>query len=612
MLLSLSNRLTEVARLEARTCNGPVVFKGTAALNVRLFCTIGVVAFLALGGCGGGGGGGLGGGGDGSGGGGTGGGSGGGGPGGGGPPPPPVTVQYVAPADSAFVAAIDPANPGPVFLGQAGAYAGARLFTTGTIVAGSPVLANQAGYAAIYKSSDGHLYRLDLSITGAPTPRQVSSEANATTDDLCSLSGATASLGTDVNYVAEQFYNDFANPENSAYFYRLPGPDGACDTSDDVVFMVKLGMGAGDAPILARMPMAVIHNPNTGAIMGFVVNEGTALTLYDSNFQNRVVVETPAAPIGVAYALGTAQFTATGRLFLLDGTIVYVNYGNASVSAPLFTIPNWTPGKRFPTAANESTLYFSVDTSDRTQTPVTVTSALYCIPRDGSSGPVQLSTESGMIQSIAAPVGSTAVVYSVVPPHGSYTIRDVGVSGGQAPSVVTAVTTAGNSGSFVATAGYIYYTTSSFSAPDSMTRVFANTTTGIVAMDGTIVAQPVPNSRFIAQQSDRNGSGWLNVVRARNLTPVRLVSSADGLTYTEDGISGATLEVVDTSTNSVTLNLGTLPAGTIMNGTGTLTGSAGYIDGINVNSTLDPTTRELLYIDTSVPNSVQVLTSNLH
>jgi hypothetical protein len=49
-----------------------------------------------------------------------------------------------------------------------------------------------------------------------------------------------------------------------------------------------------------------------------------------------------------------------------------------------------------------------------------------------------------------------------------------------------------------------------------------------------------------------------------------------------------------------------------MNGTGTLIGSAGYIDGLNVNSSLDPSTRELLYVDTSAANSLRTLTSNLH
>ena len=565
-------------------------------LNLRRASVAGVIACLALASCGGG--------------------SGGGDDSGGNPPPPPPpppppTVQYVAPADSVFVAAVNPASPTP-YLAQAGSYAGARLLTTGSIVSGAPVLANQAGYSEIYKGSDGHIYRLDLSITGTPTAKQVSSESNAPTDDLCSLSGATASLGTDVNYVAEQAYNDFANPENSAYFYRLPGPDGSCNTSDDVVYMVKLGMSTTAAPVLARLPTAVVHDPNTGAITGYFVNEGTALTQYDSNFQNRVVLASPAAPISVAYALGTAQFTATGRLFVLDGNIVYVNYGTQSVSPTLFTIPNWTPSKRFPTAQSLTTLYLSVDTSDRTQTPVTLTSALYSVPLDGSAAPTQLATESGIIQAIAAPVGGSITAYSVVPPKGSFTIRAVTSSSGQAPSVVTAVTTSGNAGSFVATAGYIYYTTMNISAPDSVTRVYASTATGIVGMDGTVIEQPVASSRFVAQQSDNNGSGWLNVVRARNLTPVTLVSSADGMTYTEDGISGATLEVVNTSSNSVSQTLGTLPAGTIMSGTGTLTGSAGYIDGLNVNSTLDPATRELLYIDTSTANSLQALTSNLH
>jgi hypothetical protein len=130
-------------------------------------------------------------------------------------------------------------------------------------------------------------------------------------------------------------------------------------------------------------------------------------------------------------------------------------------------------------------------------------------------------------------------------------------------------------------------------------------------MDGTVLESPVANSRFIAEQRDVNGSGWLNVIRARNLTPVTLTSNTNGITYTEDGISGATLEVVNTTSNAVTMTLGTLPQGTVMQGSGTLTGTAGYIDGFNVNSTLNPSTRELLYVDTSIANSLATLTGNL-
>ena len=518
-------------------------------------------------------------------------------------------MQYVAPADSSFVAAVNPASPTPYLL-QQGSYAGARLLTTGTFTVGATALSNQAGYAEVYKGSDGHIYSVSLSITGTPSSQQISSESNATTDDLCSLNGATASLGTDVNYLAEEAYNDFANPQNSSYFYRLPGPDGTCNTSDDVIYMVKLGMSTTTAPVLARLPVAVVHDPNTGAITGYVVNEGSALTLYDSNFQNRTVLETPSTPISVAYALGGGEIPDTGRLFVLDGNVVYVNYATLSVSSTLFTIPNWNPAKRIPVENSTTAVFFSVDTSNRTQTPVTLTSAFYSMPRDGSAVPVQLSTESGIIQQIAVPVGGTTVAYSIVPPKGAYTIR--AVTPGTTPTVVTAVTTSGNAGSFVATADDIYYTFDNYSAPDSVTAVYANTSTGIVGMDGTVVESPVANSRFVATQDANNGSGWLSVVRARGLTPVTLASTTNGITYTEDGVSGATLEVVDTTSNAVTVTLGTLPSGTIMTGTGTITGTAGYIDGLNVNSTLDPSTRELLYIDTSTANSLQMLTNNLH
>jgi hypothetical protein len=524
------------------------------------------------------------------------------------PPPPPPTVQYVAPSDSSFVAAIDPANPSTAFLGQLGSYAAPRLYSFGTYTAGSPVLSNPANYAQAYKSGDGHIYKLNLSITGSPAQQQVSSESNATIDDLCSLNGASTPLGTDVNYLAVSFYNDFANPENSAYVYRLPGPDGVCNTADDVIYMVKLGMGSTAAPILVRMPVAVTHDPSSGAIFGYLVNEGTALTFYDSNFQNRSVLLTPATPIQVAYPLGPSLINATGKLIVLDGNIVYVNYPAGSVSASLFSIPNYSATKRFSTAFNETTLYFSVDTSNYATTPVAYTSALYSMPLDGSMAPTQLATESGLIQQIAAPAGGTTIAYSIVPPRGVYTIRTV--TPGAAPTVATAIVTTGNTGSFVATAGYIYYTVSTVTAPSSTTRLVANTMTGIVGMDGTPVAQTVASSRFVAEQTNAQNGPWVTVVRARNLTPVTLANTA-GITYTEDGISGATLEVIDTATNAVTVTLGTLPQGSVMTGGGSFLAPAGYFDGLNVNSTANPTTRDLFYIDTTMANSLQTLSSNL-
>jgi hypothetical protein len=530
--------------------------------------------------------------------------------GGGGTTPPPTPVQYTAPTDNVFIAAINPANTTTVYSPTLGNFAGARTYITGSIQSGTPTIQNQAQYAQIYKYTDGHIYTVSLLTASTPAAAQVSSESQATIDDLCSLNGANTLLGTDVNYVAVQYYNDYANPANSVYFYRLPGPSGTCNTSGDIIHMVKLGMSTSDAPInTGFMPVAVIHNPTSGAITGFIVNEGVALTEYDENFQNRVVLYTPTSTINVAYTLATAGVSATGGLFVLDGNIDYVDYVHNTVSSSLFTVPNWTGTSRFPNSANSTTAYFSVNTSDETQTPVVPTSEVYSMPLDGSAAPTSLSTESGVVSAVAVAEYGTTVAWSVVPPAGSYTVR---TSSSSNSTPVTALTASGNSGSFVVTANTIYYTASTYSK--SGTNVtYSNTQTGIVGMNGSVIQAPLAESRFVAEERDNNGSDWNYIIRARNLSPVSVVSATNGDTYTEDGLSGATLEVVSTSSNTVTVTLGNMPTGiTIMQGSGTLISSSGYLDGINVNSTLDPTTRDLIYINTNSANSLIQLTTNLH
>jgi hypothetical protein len=517
-------------------------------------------------------------------------------------------TQFVAPSDNVFVAATDPNNPANTYGPDQGTFAGARLFITADIVAGAPTTSNQADFAQMYKGSDGHLHAVGLQVAGFPSPGQVSSESSATIDDLCSLNGANAALGTDVNYVATLSYNDYANPFNSVYFYRRPGPSGVCNQPGDLVLMANLGMGPNDSPITALMPMAVVHDPQSGAITGFVVNEGTALTMYDQNFANRTVIYTPATAISVAYSLANSGVSATGGLFVLDGSIVYVDYVQKSVSAPLFTVPNWDPAKRFPDSANGTTEFFAVNTSNEAATPVVPTSAVYSMPLNGSAAPTLLASESGSISQVTVAIYGTTVAWSVVPPGGVYTIR---TSTGAGATPVTALASPGDAGSFVVTASDIYYTTESLTTPTATSVVYSNTQSGIVAMDGTVVQAPLLDSRYVAEERDDNGSDWIDIIRARNLTPVTVADAADGKTYTEDGVSGSTLEVVDTATNAVTVTLGVMPAGTIMSGSGTLISTAGYFDGLNVNSTGDPATRELIYLDTSQANSLIVLTNNL-
>jgi hypothetical protein len=365
----------------------------------------------------------------------------------------------------------------------------------------------------------------------------VSSEANATVDDLCSVNGANTVLGTTVNYVAVESYVDYANPQNSAYFYREPGASGACNTTTDKVFMVKLGMATTDAPIAALMPAAVVHDSTSGAITGFIVNEGTALThVRRQFFANRTVIYTPTTAMSVVYSLANSGVGAAGGLFVIDGSIVYVNYASQTVSASLFTVPNWSADKRFANSANGSTEFFTVNTSNEAATPLVPTSAVYSMPLDGSAAPTQLATESGIVSQVTVAIYGTTVAWSVVPPgrrlhhshprRGRHGARD-GVHG---------------NGKF----GQLRRHRQRHLLHHEYVQL-----TEFGQRWSTRTRRPASwrwparwcrrRSRIRAswpQERDSSGSDWVDIVVAQNLSPVTVKDTANGDTYTEDGISG--------------------------------------------------------------------------
>ena len=159
-----------------------------------------------------------------------------------GPPPTPTLDSYVG-TTGVFVAWAD--NVSATFSSAAvGSYAGKKQSLRGTIdfLTGHPL--GQPAGVEIYKGSDGFIHEIDLTSTSAPAPQQVSSENAATVDDACTLSG-TAVAGANYDYVGVYFTADLVTPTNSSYVYRLPGPDGECNTADEVFHMVKTGMSAG-------------------------------------------------------------------------------------------------------------------------------------------------------------------------------------------------------------------------------------------------------------------------------------------------------------------------------------------------------------------------------
>ncbi len=498
-----------------------------------------------------------------------------------------------------------------------GSYAGKRQSLHGTIdfMTGQDLM--QPAGVEIYKTSDGHIRAIDLTSYVEPQSQQISNETGATVDATCSLSG-TQVAGANTDYAGVYFAADLQNPVNSAYFYRLPGLDGSCNSADDVVHMVRTGMSSTDAPItVSAMPVVTVHSA-TGSITGFVIKSGTQLVMVDNNFANPVVLGTFSSNIGVAIALpvGTPQGYPTGQLFLVDGNVVHVNYASPSTSAVLFTIPGWTPtgnGANF--AASPTALYASVNTAAAAGAPESA--SIYTIPADGSAAASVVDTEAAHIDSLSFPVGGTNLVWGETTPV--YTVRAMAQSGG-AP--FTLATGAVNAGMFTATASTVYYTTWS-STTDSTARTVTRsaTTTAIVGLNGTVIQAPLANSTFASGGEQQpwpddtvtTATPYETMIQVQGLTPVTVADPTNGYTYTVDGVSGGTLVAIDTGTNQPGVTIGTMPASHAAWLTGTFrdAGHTGFIEATNAASTNDPATRDLYLLNTQQAGTLARITNNL-
>jgi hypothetical protein len=532
-----------------------------------------------------------------------------------GPPPTPTLDSYVG-TTGVFVAWADDASA--MFSAAAvGSYAGKKQSLRGTIdfITGQPL--GQPAGVEIYKGSDGLIHEIDLTSTSAPAAQQVSSENGATVDDTCTLSG-TAVAGANYDYVGVYFTADLVTPTNSSYVYRLPGPDGVCNTADDVFHMVKTGMSPADAPIVATgMPVATVRTAQ-GGISGFVVKNGASLVLVDSNFENPVVLGTFTAPIGAAVALpvGTTQGYPSGQLYVVDGNIVYVDYVGHTVSSSLFAIPNWIPtNPKALFAASPNSLYFSINTPATGTTPTSA--AIYAMPADGSAAPTMIDSEAGTIATLLFPVAAANLLWGIEDP--TYTIRTLPASGGAATTLVTG---AGSGGTFVATAATVYYETWT-QTNDTATKVLtrSGTQSGIVGIDGTVIQAPLANSTFVnggEQQPWPNDTvttttPYETLFQVTGLTPVTVTNATTGYQYVEDGVSGGTLVAIDATSNQAGVTVGTLPASTAVNLSGTFrdSGHSGFLEASNAISTGDPATRDLYVLNSQAAGSLTRVTNSL-
>jgi hypothetical protein len=524
-------------------------------------------------------------------------------------------VSYIG-TTGVFVAWADAASGG-FASAPMGSYAGKKQILHGSVDFLTGTSLSQAAGVEIYKGDDGHIYALDLTTTSVPTAQQLSSENAATIDDTCTLSG-TAVAGANYDYVGVYFTADLQTPTNSSYFYRLPGPDAVCDTADDVFHMVKTGMSAGTVPVVvSAMPVATVRTAQ-GGISGFVIENGSALQLVDGNFANPVQLGSFAAPIGVAVALpvGTTQGYPTGQLYVVDGNIVYVDYVAHSVSATLYTIPNWLPTNAEALfAASPTTLYFSINTPQAGATPAYTT--IYAMPADGSALPTVVDTEPGQVATLLFPVQGANLIWGVENPN--YTIRTLTVAAGTATTLVASTE---NDGTFIATANSIYYETwvrASDSATHTVTR--SGTQSGIVGVDGTLIQAPLANSTFVdggaqlpwPNDTTTTATAYETLFQVQGLSPVTVINATTGVQYVYDGVSGGSLIAIDASSNNVLATIGSVPPGTATSLSGTYRGSAhsGFLQASNALSTQNPTTMDLYLLNSQSVGSLVQVTDNL-
>jgi len=103
------------------------------------------------------------------------------------------------------------------------------------------------------------------------------------------------------------------------------------------------------------------------------------------------------------------------------------------------------------------------------------------------------------------------------------------------------------------------------------------------------------------------------VFQVTGLSPVTIISPSTAETYVDDGVSGGIMLAIDTTTNQIVANIGTLPSGTATFLTDIFRGNGhtGFIEATTAVSTQDPSTRDLYLVNSQGSNSLLRVTDNL-
>jgi hypothetical protein len=306
-------------------------------------------------------------------------------------------------------------------------------------------------------------------------------------------------------------------------------------------------------------------------------------------------------------ALPTGQVSGyeTGRLFVVDGNIVYIDYAAKTVSDPLFTIPGWTAtdSALTATAASPTGFFFA--------TYAAGTTTIYRMPADGSAAPAVFGTVAGRVNEMEFPVGSTNLMVGVA--GATYSIMAMPEAGGLSTTVLLGDEPAGR---FTATSGDVYWTQwTATTSGTTTTRTLEKS--GINGADGSVVMAAVPNSFFL---NGGEAVPWTNgdlqtritalqtVFQVTGLAQTSSVTSSSGQTYVAPSLVGGSIIAISTATNAPIAAVGTF--GTTTSATaldGVVHPALGhwfFIDAQHQASTQDPATHDVYLINSQTDGSL--------
>ncbi len=442
--------------------------------------------------------------------------------------PPPTTAEtYLFYTNS--LNAVDPATPASPILIEPTANlvndvitSTASVIRTANLDSSARTITGDHAHAVIYPKTDGRFYRVSALKSGSLTPVIVSNETQA--DQMC-----THRLASD------RETTDFADVNNSQYLYIMPGADTVCGNADDVWKMIRLGMSAAEAPVIAKPAIASLHDDTTGAISGWLVHDVNAgeLQRCDQNFANCSLVSAVTDEVDTKIDIyDQVLLEIDGELFMYDGATNTLSMSLLTLTTPTFLSS--------PVSTDGTNIYFGYATD------------LYQLPIDGSAVATVLQDEASDVQRVEP--GVSNMIYQVGTSGSGVEIKSVPKTGGTPVSLVTVTGTDDLIMMFV-NGNKVYYNIRNTIISSSSFEIIP-TFAGSVNEDNTGKAE-IADAAWIGFTFKTTYNIDTTVSTGNFLENVILAEGYD-IAGTGGSYAGATITVYDAATAAVGAPMGTL------------------------------------------------------